>query len=226
MDLPIDTRGALVYSVTSGSPADDAGLRGSTDTADINGSSVDVGGDVILSVDGVEIDSMDDLIVYLYTKTEVGQQIELELLRSGESRTVTLTLGARPGAQPQQASRPQTLTRGGYLGISGVTMAPALAEAMDLDEDTNGILIVTVESGSPADEAGLQAGSSGESIVINGREILLGGDVITAVDGRSVASIQALRESLAGYDPGDEVSITILRGGSEQDVQVTLGELN
>ena len=96
MNLPTDTRGALVGQVTTGGPADKAGLKGSNTTVTINGVQGTVGGDVITAIDGHTITSMSDLIAYLAINTQVGQTVSLTILRNGQTQTVQLTLGNRP----------------------------------------------------------------------------------------------------------------------------------
>lgn len=83
------TQGAYVISVTSGGPADAAGLH----AADPNNGS---GGDLIVALDGQAIRSFQDLNRYLVFSTQAGQTIQVTLLRNGQSMTVPLTLGQRP----------------------------------------------------------------------------------------------------------------------------------
>ncbi len=223
LDLPGGTSGAMVIDVTEGSPADRAGLKGSDRQVRMDGAIVRVGGDIITAVDNITVRTMDDLISYLATKTLPGQDITLQILRDGKEMTVEVTLGSRPNGARSSAPQVQPTARGGYLGISGLTLFPELASAIDLDRDTRGVLVVVVENGSPADQAGLRGGF--KPIVISGREILSGGDVITAIDDQPVESIQGLREALSQYSPGDEVKLTILRDGKTMDIEVTLGEM-
>jgi serine protease Do len=96
VNLPTDTRGALVEQVTSGGPADKAGLQPSTNTVTINGVEGTVGGDVITAIDGQPVKSMSDIIAYLAIHTQVGQTVNLTILRNGETQTVDVTLGTRP----------------------------------------------------------------------------------------------------------------------------------
>jgi S1-C subfamily serine protease len=96
MNLPTDTRGALVELVTAGGPAAKAGLQASTTTVTINGVQGTVGGDVITAIDGQTIHSMSDIIAYLSIHTQVGQTITLTILRNGQTQTVQVTLGNRP----------------------------------------------------------------------------------------------------------------------------------
>jgi S1-C subfamily serine protease len=96
MNLPTDTRGALVATVVAGGPAANAGLMPSETAVTINGTQGTVGGDVITAIDGTPITSMSDLIAYLAIHTQVDQTINLTILRNGQTQTVQLTLGSRP----------------------------------------------------------------------------------------------------------------------------------
>ena len=99
MNLDPQQQGALVETVNSGDPANKAGLQASNNAVTINGSSMNVGGDVVIAADGTPITSMDDLISFLETNTKVGQTITLTILRNGKQMSVDVTLGTRP-AQP------------------------------------------------------------------------------------------------------------------------------
>jgi serine protease Do len=220
MGLAADQRGALVIDVTTDSPADKAGLRGSDRQVEIEGQQVSVGGDVIVAVDGQPVKKFDDLITYLARSTEVGQTIELTVLRGGQEETISLTLEARPESQAQ-SSQPQSQTGGSaYLGIVGLTLTPDIAQAMDLSADQEGVLLEEVQQGSPADEAGLRG--SFQSVTINGQQLLVGGDVIVAMDGQRIASFEDLSGFMQQAEPGQEVALTLLRDGNQVEVSVTL----
>ncbi|MDA1188791.1 MAG: trypsin-like peptidase domain-containing protein [Chloroflexi bacterium] len=94
--LAPNTRGALVTRVLPDGPAAGSDLRGSGQTAIIDGQTFDVGGDVIVSVDGTPVTSMDALLVYLQGKTRPGETITLGVLRNGEPMAIEITLGSRP----------------------------------------------------------------------------------------------------------------------------------
>jgi serine protease Do len=96
MGLKPDQTGVLVMSVADGSPAGEAGLRGSTTEAEIDGQTILVGGDVLTGVDRHEIVEFDDLLTYLSNETHVGQTIALGVLRDGKATEVEVTLTARP----------------------------------------------------------------------------------------------------------------------------------
>ena len=96
MNLPADTRGALVEQVSAGGPAANAGLQASNTTVTINGVQGTVGGDIITAIDGQTINSMSDIIAYLAIHTQVGQTVTLTIMRNGQTQTVQVTLGSRP----------------------------------------------------------------------------------------------------------------------------------
>jgi 2-alkenal reductase len=95
MGLPND-RGAYIAAVLRGGPAAKAGLRGATDTAIVDGQEISVGGDVIVAVNGQPVKSFDDILVYIALNTSPGQEINLTVLRDGESLEIPLTLEPRP----------------------------------------------------------------------------------------------------------------------------------
>ncbi len=95
MDVPVD-EGLLVLSVVQGSPADRAGIRGGTQVLRIGGYRIPVGGDILLAINGHPVPTLRELTVYLDTQTQVGQRVEVRLIRDGREMTVTVTLGERP----------------------------------------------------------------------------------------------------------------------------------
>lgn len=222
MSLPTDTRGALIIEVTAGSPADTAGLKGGNKSVDLNGTQVQIGGDVITAINGQAITSMDDLVSYLATKADVGQQITLTFLRNGKEKTADVTLVARPST-PTPTTASASGTGGGSLGITAATMNSRIASAMSLPADTSGVLVVSVLSGSAADQAGLLGGN--KAVTVNGQRVEVGGDVIIAMDNHPIDSVQTLRDFLSSVSAGEIVDLTILRGGQQMDLQVTLGAL-
>ena len=96
MGIDTTTRGALVEQVAPNGPAATAGLLGSNTTVTINGVQGTVGGDVITAIDGQPVKGMSDIIAYLALNTQVGQTVNLTVLRNGQTQTVQVTLGTRP----------------------------------------------------------------------------------------------------------------------------------
>jgi S1-C subfamily serine protease len=104
-----------------------------------------------------------------------------------------------------------------WLGISGAELTQTLAQNLNLSI-SQGVYIVSVTSGSPADKAGLKGGN----LDTTGAPAA-GGDVITAVDGKSVKTVQELSNYFNTKNVGDTVTLSILRQASTMDVKVTLG---
>jgi S1-C subfamily serine protease len=222
MDLKADQRGALVVDVTPGSPADKAGLHGSDRQVEIDGESVRVGGDVVTAINGQPVNGFDDLVAHLVRSTEIGQTVKLTVLRGGQEETISATLVARPKAETQSGQSEGEVSNGVWLGIQGLNLTPALAQALNLPANQQGVLIEQVEVNSPADEAGLHG--SFKPMTIAGERITVGGDIITAIDHQPVSQIEDLQRFLQQAEAGQKITLTLLRDGKEMDVTVTLGE--
>ena len=98
-ELGLDAdKGVYVTVVSSGSPADDAGVIGAFSSADEAGASADLvpGGDVIVEVDGEEVTGIEDLAGYLAENKQPGDSVELTVLRDGETITITAELAEWP----------------------------------------------------------------------------------------------------------------------------------
>jgi Do/DeqQ family serine protease len=98
--------------------------------------------------------------------------------------------------------------RRGRLGVTVQAITPELARVFELDQ-TSGALVSDVESGSPAESAGLKRG-----------------DVITALNGAPVRDSNVLRNEIAELQPGTEAKLTVVRDGKEQVLTAKLGELH
>lgn len=111
-----------------------------------------------------------------------------------------------------------------YLGISGTDLTYDLAKAMNLNSTQKGALIITVSPNGPAAKAGLQG--SDRQVTISGQPAVVGGDVITAINGQTINSFEDLSSYLLNNTQvGQTVTLTILRQGQEKTVQLTLGAL-
>jgi putative serine protease PepD len=109
-----------------------------------------------------------------------------------------------------------------WLGIAGMDVTPALAQELDLGTD-RGVYVTLVSQGSPADDIGLQGAFVSQNQASGSADVPPGGDVITAVDGEPVTSL----EELAAYldrekRPGDQVDLDVLRDGESLALTATL----
>ncbi len=92
------TYGWLVTGVTSGGPADKAGIQGGSKQINVAGNTLTVGGDIIIAFNGNRIRNTDDLSTYLEENTLPGQTIGVTLIRNGQTINVQLKLEARPAS--------------------------------------------------------------------------------------------------------------------------------
>jgi serine protease Do len=185
-----ETRGALVAAVTPDSPAAEAGVEA---------------GDVILRYRDRDITTLRDL-PRLVAATRPGQEVEIEILRDGETETVSVEIGqlraedvatldeapAAPPTEPQETEAPG-------LGIAIAPLDQATRALGNVGEDIQGVLVVGVDPRGPA------AGQ------------LRPGDVIVAVRNREVASPDELADAL-DEDDDRAVLLRVWRDGSERFV--------
>jgi S1-C subfamily serine protease len=107
------------------------------------------------------------------------------------------------------------------LGISSYGIGPDLASQMGLAVDS-GVLIQKVIPGGAADRAGLKGGN--QQAYVGNMPIILGGDLIVAVDGQEVTDPQDINALMDKHQAGDTVSVTIYRGRKQITLKLILGE--
>lgn len=91
-----NTLGFLIITVIEDSPASDAGMIGSNKIIEVEGREYSIGGDVIMSVDGIDVRKIDDILIHLQRVKAVGDEMVLEVLRDGRTTNVTILLQERP----------------------------------------------------------------------------------------------------------------------------------
>ncbi|HVO11525.1 MAG TPA: Do family serine endopeptidase [Vicinamibacteria bacterium] len=169
--------GAVVNSVQSGSPAEKAGLQPE---------------DVVLSADGRRIENNGDLSRYIAGKTP-GSTVRLEVLRGKENRTVNVTLGTfpdEPGGRENDSEG-----RASNLGMTLRDLSPQMAERLELPRGTRGVVVMDVEAGQAAEDAGL-----------------LRGDVIVSVNGQPVDGLQTFERAIDQSRAEGRARLRIRRG--------------
>jgi len=107
------------------------------------------------------------------------------------------------------------------LGVRTIPISAELADEMGLPSDY-GLLIVQVISGGSADQAGLRGGT--ERAYLGNIPIMLGGDLIVAIDGEKVEEEQDLAQIMNNHRAGDSVKVTIFRNKKKMEMTVPLGE--
>ena len=93
-----DTRGFLIINVLKDSPAEKAGLRGTTNSTVVDGATYQIGGDIVLAVDGITVRKIDDILIHLQRDKTVGDEMALQILRDGRVTSLVLTLVERPNS--------------------------------------------------------------------------------------------------------------------------------
>ena len=93
LGLTQDT-GAYVVSIVKGGPADQAGLKAGSQNTSVQG--LYAGGDLIVAIDGKEVQTFDQLLAYLITNKSPGDTVVLTVIRGGQKQDITITLGKRP----------------------------------------------------------------------------------------------------------------------------------
>ena len=107
-----------------------------------------------------------------------------------------------------------------FLGVRVQAVNPSVAKLFRL-RSSHGLLVAGVEAGSAAAQAGLRAGK--QAVTVSGETYELGGDLIVAVDGVQLASLDQLRDVIANKQPGDKLSLEIWRGDKHLTLDVKLG---
>ena len=171
-----DEKGALVADVTAGGPAEQAGIKR---------------GDVIVSFDGEEIKEMHDL-PYIVASTPVGEKVTVEIIRKGKKKT----LQVKTGELKEEDESPVVSEASPSLGLMVKEVTPELARNFGLSE-TSGLVVVQVESNSPAGEAGMRPG-----------------DIILEVDQVSMKDLEQFNRKIEKYEEGDTILFLLNRSGT------------
>jgi len=108
-----------------------------------------------------------------------------------------------------------------YIGVSTQALYPQLADKLGLETNFGGLL-ATVVSGGPAEKAGLKGGD--EEVRFQAGEYRTGGDVILQVDGNDIVTPDDLAHYVSAHRPGEKVTLTVLRNGDREQIEVTLGK--
>jgi len=121
---------------------------------------------------------------------------------------------------------PELISEGRYrhpwVGVSGSTITNEMVQTLNLSVE-NGVLVYTVEPDSPASKAGLQGGD--RELLISGRPVIAGGDILVAIEEVEVKRFDDLINYLSSHTSvGDRVTLTLIRGESQIEVEVTLEE--
>jgi serine protease Do len=163
-----------VENVVPGDPADQAGIRS---------------GDIIVSVDGQSVTSGRGLAT-LIAGIPVGQKSKIVLLREGQKKTVSVKIAKQSAEEVKVAS-----SQGGSsddLGLQVTDLSSEKARQFGLDEDESGVLVIEVENGSRADEAGVKVG-----------------DIIKGINLKKVGNLKDYEELIAKVDNKESINLLV-----------------
>ena len=180
-------KGALVAEVMKGSPAEKAGVKR---------------GDVIVAVDGNKVEDSGHLRNFV-ASARVGGKVKLDILRENKKVSIDVTIGELPKEAGAAGGEPT----GGESALSGVTvqdLTPDMMERLGLDKDTKGVLVVNIEQGSAAEDAGLMRG-----------------DVILSVDRNPVGNVKEYDRLVSKLGKDESVLLLINRQG--MDLWMSIG---
>jgi S1-C subfamily serine protease len=179
--------GAAVREVTPDSPAAKAGLQP---------------GDLIVKVGERDVKDPEDLMTEV-VRHKPGEALKFHVVRAGQERDVTVTLGERPARAAGEAP-----ARGsGFLGVLMRPLTPEAKLRLGVPVDV-GVVVAEVMADGPAARAGLRRG-----------------DVITSAGGKAVTNPDELRQEIQQVGPGKEIPLTLLRGQQRLEIRARLDEM-
>jgi putative serine protease PepD len=108
-----------------------------------------------------------------------------------------------------------------WLGVSGISLTPGLSENLGLGVQ-HGVLVVEVMPNSPAERAGIRGGH--REVIVGTLRLLLGGDIITHLNGREVSSMRQMLRSIRRLQPNQQITVQIFRDGRFSTLRVSLSE--
>jgi serine protease Do len=178
------SRGALVSDVTKGSPAEKAGIGR---------------GDVILEFNGKEVTSVGGLR-NMVSQSRAGAEVSVKILRGGKEYMLKAVVAELPkeAAGALQEPFPEDARTNAFSGITVKELTREIARQLGIGFEEKGVVIVRIEPGSPADDAGLKRG-----------------DVIQEIDRKRITGVEEYKRIAAATQPGDTSLLFVNRGGKK-----------
>jgi len=150
-----------------------------------------------------------------------GQVIGINTLISEEAQSIGFAVPINAARGVLRELRDSGRVLRPWLGMQGREVDAALG-AVVRTPITPGYLVEVVYDGSPADQAGVRGGNL--AVVVQGEEYLLGGDILTAIQGAPVRTHKDYVARVRTLKPGQRVRITLVRDGHHREVTLTVGE--
>jgi S1-C subfamily serine protease len=149
----------------------------------------------------------------------IGITSQIETGGSGGSVGIGFAIPSNTARQVVSQLEQSGKVKHAFLGITGTTITPDVANALNLPVNS-GVLVEQAVNGGPADTAGIRGGST--AATIQGASLRLGGDIITEIDGRKINSMDQVVNIVNAAKPGDTLDVTVRRGGDTKTLTVTL----
>ncbi|MBM4136943.1 MAG: DegQ family serine endoprotease [Nitrospira sp.] len=178
------SKGALVSDITEGSPAERAGI---------------LRGDIVLEFNGREVKDVSSLR-NMVAQSKIGSEITMKILRSGKEYTVKVIIVELPRevAEVLPDQLPEESGAGALTGLTVLDLTKEIARQLGFNKSEKGVVVVRVEPGSPADEAGIQKG-----------------DIIKEIDRRQIGNLEDFNRIASHIKENDTVLLFINRNGKK-----------
>lgn len=177
------SEGALVSDVAKNSPAHKAGI---------------MRGDIILEFNGKKVRDVATLR-NMVAQSKIGLQVEIKILRRDKEiivKPIIMELPADLGDMVPSSLQGMDINENALSGITVMDLNAAIAKQLGIDKDDKGVVIVKVEHGSPAEDAGLRKG-----------------DVVQEIDRQRISNLNDFNKAVSKIKPSDSVLLFINRGG-------------
>lgn len=177
------SEGALVSDVAKGSPAHKAGL---------------MRGDIILEFNGKKVRDVAALR-NIVAQSKVGSQVEMKILRKDREMTLKTTIMELPeeiGEAVPSSSQNMDMGDSPLSGMTVMDLNAAIAKQLGIDRDEKGVVIVKIEPGTPAEDAGVRKG-----------------DVIQEIDKQRINNVNEFNKIVSKIRPGNTVLLFVNRSG-------------
>lgn len=179
------SEGALISDVAKGSPAQKAGIQR---------------GDIIIEFDGKRVTDV-GVLRNMVAQSRVGEEVAVKLLRQDKELAASVAITELPSEGTEAAAetpqKPES-EENVLSGIAAVDLNRAIAKQLGVDKDEKGVVIVKVEPGSPADEAGIRKG-----------------DIIQEIDRQRIGGLNDFNRVISKIKPSDSVLLFINRNGKK-----------
>lgn len=173
-------RGALISDVIDNSPADRAGFKR---------------GDVIIEYDGREVEDTGHLR-NIVAQTAVGREVKVKVIRNGKEKILRVKIGELPANIAKIGEENEKAGEGVFQGVTVQNLTPEFRERLDIPEKINGVVITSVEAGSPAEEYGLRVG-----------------DVIMEINRKTIKDTSDFNKIVKRIKKGEGVLLLLYREG-------------